>query len=378
VTETFAPSASLSLGVEEELMILDGDSLLPAPAVGDLVAAAEEGDVPGRLKTELFAFVVELNTDVCSSAREAAVAVRALRAVTAALAEERGLRIAAGATHPLAVAADQQIVDEPRYRKMVEYVGPSARRQVVNGLHVHVGMPDAAACLHTLEWVLPWLPLVLALSANSPYLEGEETAMQSIRAEVLSLLPRAGPPPRMRSYDEWSEFVDRLVATGLVADYTALWWDVRAHPRFGTLEVRMPDQPTDVRITAALVALVQALCAVALEQPPRAVVPGDRAVYRQNRWAAARFGLDAELVHPADSRLVPARELSHELLELVRPAAERLDSLFLLDELDPDRSESERQLEIGRRDGLDAVCADLVARTVASRAEWPASATPSR
>jgi carboxylate-amine ligase len=378
VTSAFAESAPLSLGVEEELMILDGATLLPAPAVGDLIAATDDGTLPGRLKTELFAFVVELNTDVCGTAREAAVAIRELRALTAMLAEARGLRIAAAATHPLARAADQQIVDEPRYRKMIERVGPSARRQVVNGLHVHVGMPDADSCLHTLEWVLPWLPVLLALSANSPYLEGEETGLHSSRAEVLSLLPRAGAPPRLATFAEWQAFVDRLVGSGLVTDYTALWWDVRAHPRFGTLEVRIPDQPTDSRLTAAHVALVQALCAVALDAEPREVEPGDRAIYRQNRWAAARFGLDSELVHPDGPRLVPARELADELVELVRPAAERLDSLVLLDELDVERTESERQLELGRRDGLLAVCADLAARTVASRAEWPASATPSR
>ena len=247
----------------------------------------------------------------------------------------------------------------------------------MNGLHVHVGMTDAESCLHTLEWILPWLPVVLALSANSPYLEGEETGMQSARAEVLALLPRAGAPPRLETFAEWQRFTDGLVGTGLIPDYTALWWDVRAHPRFGTLEVRMPDQPTEPRATAALVALVQALCAAALEARPRAAMPGDRAVYAQNRWAAARFGLDAELVHPDGTRLLPARELAGELLELVRPAAERLDSLVLLDELDADRTGADAQLELGRRKGLDAVCADLVERSLASRVEWPASATPS-
>jgi carboxylate-amine ligase len=366
MTSHFGESTPLSLGVEEELMILDGGTLLPAPAVGDLISAAEEERLPGRLKTELFAFVVELNTDVCASARDAAVAVRELRASTAALAEARGLAIAAAGTHPIARAADQAIVDEPRYRKMVEYAGPSARRQVVNGLHVHVGMPDADGCLRALEWLLPWLPVVLALSANSPYLEGDETGLQSTRAEVLSLLPRAGEPPRLETFAEWEAFVDRLVHAGLVRDYTALWWDVRPHPRFGTLEVRMPDQPTDLSVTGGLVALIQALCSVALDDGPRAAAPGDRAVYRQNRWAAARFGLDAELLHPDGSRLAPARELADELLELVRPAAQRLDSLVLLEELGVDGTESERQLELGRREGLEAVCADLAVRTVAS------------
>ena len=138
----------------------------------------------------------------------------------------------------------------------------------------------------------------------------------------------------------------------------------------------MSDQPTEPRATAALVALVQALCAAALEARPRAAMPGDRAVYAQNRWAAARFGLDASLCTPT-GRVSRRRELAGELLEPVRPAAERLDSLVLLDELDADRTGADAQLELGRRKGLDAVCADLVERSLASRVEWPASATPS-
>jgi carboxylate-amine ligase len=365
-SDRFGASTPLSLGVEEELMLVDDRSLQPVGAVGEILAAAD-GRIPsGRLKTELFAFVVELNTDVCSTAAEAAREIAELRRAAAALAEERALRLVAGATHPLARAEEQQVVDEPRYRKMVEYAGTSARRQIVNGLHVHVGMPDAESCLRTLEWVVPWLPVVLAISANSPYFEGAETGLLSSRAEVLSVLPRNGAPPRFERFADWEAFVDRLVGLGIIRDYTALWWDVRPHPRFGTLEVRAPDQPTDVRVTGALVALLQALCAVALERPPREPLPGDRAVYRQNRWAASRLGPRAELVHPDGGRAENAAELGCELLELVRPAADRLGSLPLLERLDPARCEADELLAIGRRDGLDAVCAHLAARTLRS------------
>jgi carboxylate-amine ligase len=148
----------------------------------------------------------------------------------------------------------------------------------------------------------------------------------------------------------------------VTADYTRLWWDVRPHPRFGTLEVRMPDQPTALARTGAFVALLQALAATLLETPASVADPGRRGDYAQNRWAAARFGLDAELIHPEGGRALRARDLADEALELVRPAAARLGSEAVLAFSEP---EAAQQLEVGRRDGLEALCADLVARSVA-------------
>ena len=176
----------------------------------------------------------------------------------------------------------------------VAYGGISVRRQGVQGLHVHVGMPSAEDCWRCLESILPWLPVVLALSANSPWYSGELTGMASNRAPVLDELPRAGGPPAFASYAEWEAWVERLVALGVTQDYTRIWWDVRPHPALGTLEVRIPDQPTDVRLSSAFAALLQAMCATALDGglPHDAALLGDRgrADYEQNRWAAARFG----------------------------------------------------------------------------------------
>ena len=198
-----------------------------------------------------------------------------LRRLGVQLAKERGLELAAAGTHPFSRPKDQEIVDEPRYTEFVDYAGISARRQGVSGLHVHVGMPSAEACFHALEATLPWLPVILAMSANSPFLAGEETGLASNRAEVLAQLPRSGALPAFRSYEEWEAFVDRFVRLGIAADYTRFWWDVRPHPKFGTLEVRMPDQPTSLAVTAAFTALVQALCVTVLEGEPPAVRPAD-------------------------------------------------------------------------------------------------------
>jgi len=259
-----------------------------------------------------------------------------------------------------------EIVQEPRYLDFVAYGGPSVRRQGVSGLHVHVGMPAAGTCFETLEWILPWLPVVLALSANSPYMGGAEVDLMSCRAQVLAELPRSGAPPAFASYGDWEVFVELLARLGVAADYTRFWWDVRPHPRFGTLEIRMPDQPTSAELSGAFVALVQALCAVAGTEPARRRDPGARGLYQQNRWAAARFGPRANLVHPDEERMASAAALGAELLALVRPAAEELGSAPLLDALDPSACEAERQLEVGRADGLDAVCRDLVERSLPS------------
>jgi glutamate---cysteine ligase / carboxylate-amine ligase len=327
-------------------MLLDGETMAPVPAVQQLLADAEGRELPGRLKTELHASIVELNTDVCGSVDEAVDALAALRATAAELLERRGLRLGAAGSHPFVQPEELDVVDEERYQEFVGYAGVTARRQGVSGVHVHVGMPGPDECLATLETILPWMPLVLALSSNSPYLAGKATGLASNRAEVLAQLPRSGAPPVFRSYTEWEDWVGRFLGTGLASDYTQFWWDVRPHPRFGTLEIRMPDQPTALRVTAALIELVRDLCELALEHP--ATAPADRGIYQQNRWAAARFGPEAKLIH--DGRLASVPELVAEL---------PVDAVGL----DPTTSEAARQLAV---DGdLRSVCLDIVERT------WP-------
>ncbi len=345
-------------------MILDAATLELAPGVEALVAAAEGRPLPGVLKMELLASMVELATDVCAGPQEVLAALRELRAAADEGAKANGLRLAAAGTHPFSLPQAQDIAPDPRYREFVEYAGVSARRQAVCGLHVHVGMPGPEECMHALEGVLPWLPLVLALSANSPFLAGEETGLASARAEVLALLPRAAAPPVFASYEEWEAFVERFVRIGLADGYTRFWWDIRPHPRFGTLEIRSPDQPTAVELTAAFAAVLQALCVTVLAgaRPP----PANRGDYAQNRWAALRFGPRAELIHPDGERLVPAPELAEELLSLVEAAAEELGTVEQLRALDPRSCEGDRQLEVGRESGLEAVAADISGRTVRS------------
>jgi carboxylate-amine ligase len=362
----FGESAPFSLGVEEELMILDAETFEQVAAVDRILAGTEGLELPGELKTELFASVFETNTNVCATAAEVDAALPALRRAAAASAAAEGLAIAAAATHPFARPEAQPIVKEQRYVTFVGYGGISVRRQGVQGLHVHVGMPSAEECWRCLDGIVPWLPVVLALSANSPWFAGELNGMASNRAPVLAELPRAGTPPAFASYAEWETWVDRLVRLGVAEDYTRIWWDARPHPRLGTLEVRVPDQPTDVHLSAAFAALLQALCATALDG---ALPGGDggladrgRADYVQNRWSAARFGTRARLLHPDGSAYVAAAELGAELLERVRPAAERLGGADLLARIDPTRCEADLQLDA---ESARAAAAALVVRSLA-------------
>jgi glutamate---cysteine ligase / carboxylate-amine ligase len=206
---------------------------------------------------------------------------------------------------------------------------------------VHVGIESADACYERLEAVLPWLPVVLALSANSPFAEGVETRMLSNRASVLAELPRAGAPPAFGSYGAWETWAEGLVRLGVMADYTQLWWDIRPHPRFGTLEVRIADQPTGLDRTRML---ADAIVALVQDAPERSA---NRADYLQNRWAAARLGLGAELIHPGGEELVSARSLALELLGH-----------------EPPEPEAFVQLDVARAEGLESVAADLVSRSV--------------
>jgi carboxylate-amine ligase len=353
IPHAFGEREPLTLGIEEELFVVGAESLEPEPVPPELL----DGE---RCKAELFRAVVELTTGACSNVEEVGARLDDVRAGARRRAAEAGLALAASGTWPSAVPEEQAITPEPGYLEFVEYAGSSARRQFCSGLHVHVGVESSEACMAALERVLPWLPVVLAASANSPYLAGAETGLASTRAELLALLPRSGAPPVFGSYEDWERFAERLVELGLADRFTRIWWDVRPHPQFGTLEVRAPDQPTRIEVTVAFAALVQALVATASGSP--GPPPADRGLYAQNRWAALRFGARAELVHPDGSRLVAAPELLAELLERVAPAAERLGGAAYLGPLEG-LAQADAQLEHGRREGLRSLCGSLVAAT---------------
>ena len=333
----FGEGEPFTLGIEEELFLVDAATLDAAPAFTRVVP-----EPTARIKAELFACLVETTTPVCRTPEEVLRQAQDLRAEVARRAAPLGHTLLAAGTHPLARAAGQPIVPEPRYQQILAELGEAAYRQLVCGLHVHVGMPSAEACLRALEGVLPWLPTLLSLSANSPFVEGGDAGARSARADRLAELPAVGAPPPLRTWDDW----ERATAG---TDYTRLWWDARPHPRYGTLEVRIADQQTDVRRSAAFAALVQALAATAAEDA-RDPDPYDRARYAQRREEAA-------------SKEPDPLELD-ALARLVEPAARDLGGGKLVQELFAARPEAERQLEIAARGGLEAVTRDVAERSL--------------
>jgi carboxylate-amine ligase len=319
--------------VEEELMLVDPDSLELTSGVSRILPERTE-----RLKTELFECVVETTTPVCESADEVLESLRGLRAEVMRRAGKHRLRVLATGSHPFSRGSDQEIVPEDRYRVMKAELGSAVYRQIVCGLHVHVGMPDPETCLRGFEGVLRWLPELLSIAANSPFVEGERTGVRSSRARRLAELPRSEAPPVFRSWEDWEAFVAGR-------DYTRMWWDIRPHPRLGTLEVRMPDQQTDVRRSAAVAALVQALAADATSRP---LDVSDRGQYVLRRAEGAVGAL------PVDG-----------LRGAAEPAARRLGTWGVVERLLGEPAEAERQLAVGAAGGLRAVAADLVERTSA-------------
>jgi glutamate---cysteine ligase / carboxylate-amine ligase len=316
---------ALTLGVEEELFLVEPATWAPAAAVERVLG-------PSGLKTELFSCLVETNTPICETPAQALAELERLRRLARQRAEDIELELLASGSHPFARGEEQEIVQEPRYLALLAE-RPAAVRQLVCGLHVHVGMESLELCLERLEAVLPWLPAVLALSLNSPWLDGAEAGALSARAARLLELPRSGAPPRLDDRG-W----ERAVAEA--GEPTKIWWDVRPHPKLGTLEVRVADQQTSVLRSAGLVALVHALVVAA---DPRE--PMDREAYLEARSAAATG--DAP---------------TGELLALVEPAARALGSWELVELLERP-PEAQRQLELGRREGLVALAADLAARS---------------
>ena len=319
------------MGVEEELFLVDARTLETAPLFSEVVPA------PGpRLKPELFACIVEITTPVCADAEGVLGELRQLRREVVARAEPHGATILAAGTHPLAHGAGQPIVPEQRYLDLLARLGDGVQLQLVCGLHVHVGVPSAETCLRALEGVLPWLPVLLSMSANSPFVEGEDSGLLSARAGRLRELPSGGPPPVFRSWSDWQ------AVTG--EDYTRLLWDARPHPRFGTLEVRILDQQTDVRRSAGFAALVQALVRAVADVEPE---PYDRRLYLERRASAAA-------APPGPAELAG-------LTTMVEHAARELGTWSVVRALLAERPEAERQLELG----LPAAVRDIAERSLA-------------
>jgi carboxylate-amine ligase len=346
----YGASSAYSVGVEEEFQLLHPDTYELVPVVEDVLAAIGEQETT-QVKYELMQSVVETSTVVCADIGAAVDDLRQLRHRVFEAAERSGAVIASAGTTPVSRWEDQAITDQPRYRDIVAKLQWVARRELIFGLHVHVGVDSADKCMYVFNELRRELPLLLALSANSPFWQGATTGMQSSRIKVFDAFPRSGMPPALPGgWDEYQALLERGARSGLIPDHTYVWWDVRPHPDFGTIEVRICDAQSRLRDTAGIAALVQALVAWYGDRfdagtPAGEVVP--QLLLEENRWSAARYGLDGEMVDFTTDTLVPTRHLLAQLLDRTEPVARRLGSSEWFDQLAGmlDRTGASRQLE---------------------------------
>ena len=333
----FGSGPPLTVGVEEEYMLLDPAGFDLVSGVEELLAEAAEGELADRLKPELMQCVLESGTVVCRDIEAAATDLRLIRQYVAQHARAHNMRLGAAGTHPFSLFENQKITARDRYRALVEMLQYVARRELVFGMHVHVAVPSPEACLAVMEGVLIELPVLLALSANSPFWRGDHTGLASSRAMIFSAFPRSGLPPRF-------DRLHRLRRGGRVHGgdrrdrrLHAPVVDVRPHPRFGTLEVRVMDCQTRLEDTIALAAYVQCLVKLLLDRwEAGQVLSYHRMLLAENKWLALRYGLDAPLMDLAAGKRVKmaARTLARRRIRELRPVARELGCVNALSRID--------------------------------------------
>jgi carboxylate-amine ligase len=359
---------SFTVGIEEELMILQPEGYALAQAIEDLLAAVP-AEIEGQVKPELMQSVLEIATKPCANLTGAAREITELRRAVIDIASGCGLLIGAAGTHPFARWEDQLIVDRERYHRLVDELGYVARQELIFGTHVHVGMEGADRAVYVADGIRFAIPLLMALSANSPFWRGQPTGAASSRTPIFRAFPRVGVPPHYGDWKTYSERVELMVRSGAIEDYTFLWWDVRPHPNLGTVEVRVYDQQTRVEHTIGFAALTAALAHYLSEQfdagEPRIDYPSE--LIDDNKVRAALVGLEGDLVDFARGGPRPARDLARELLDALAPSVAALGceaEIAHVEDLLENGNGATRQLALfERRPDLDELMREIVEHT---------------
>ncbi len=310
-------------------MILDAGTFELVNAIEALLEPAPLGEI----KPELMESVLEISTDPCAGVTEAGAQLRALRSQVVDTAAAKQLSIGSAGTHPFAMWEDQRIVARPRYRDLISALRFVARQELIFGMHVHVGIDDPDKAIHVANGMRVHMPVLLGLSANSPFWRADSTGMASTRTPIFRAFPRVGIPPTYGDWEDYERRIEFMITAGVIEDYTYLWHDVRPHPRFGTVEVRVMDSQTHVEHSLGLAALVQALVRELAEHFDAGKRLSDYPfeMLDENKWLAARHGLEGELVDLPSSERVPTRALARRLIERMRDHCADLGSLSELE-----------------------------------------------
>ena len=359
---------TFTLGIEEEFAIVDPETRELRSHIQEIL---EGGKVvlKEQIKPEMHQSVVELGTEVCNSIGHARAHVIDLRSRLAELAGGSGLKIASVGTHPFSHWRDQLITQGERYHEIVKDMQQLARANLIFGLHVHVGIPDRDVAIHVMNQARYFLPHIYALSVNSPFWVGQDTGLKGYRLKVFERFPRTGIPDAFESLSEYEDYCKLLVKTGCIDNAKKIWWDIRLHPFFDTLEVRVCDAQTRVDDTLAIAALIQAVIAklYKLQRQNMSFRIYRRRLLDENRWRATRYGIDGKLIDFGRETEVDERSLLNELLEFVASEVDELGTQREMAHIERIMSEgtgADRQLAIWKQtQDMKAVVDQIVAET---------------
>ncbi|MFZ9661185.1 MAG: carboxylate-amine ligase [Chitinophagaceae bacterium] len=339
-----------TLGIEEEYMVTD-------PVTRELKSHQQkivtEGQkiIKDKVKAEMHQAVVEVGTDVCHTIEEAYNDVITLRKTISGIAESLNLRIGAAGTHPFSQWQTQLITDQDRYREIVNEMQEAARSNLILGLHVHVGMPDKETAIHIANTARYFLPHVFALSTNSPFWEGRHTGFKSFRTKVFDKFPRTGIPDFFESYSSYENYVNLLIKTNCIDNAKKIWWDLRVHPFYNTVEFRICDVPLTADDTIAIAAIYQCICAklFKLRSQNLNFIIYPRQLVNENKWRASRYGIDGRLIDFGKAEEVNTRVLIYELLDFIDDVADDLGArpaLSLVQKILDRGTGADRQLKV--------------------------------
>jgi len=306
--ETFEKSAALSLGVELELQLVNTHDYDLAPYAEDMLRLMAKTPLPGAVVPEMTSSMIEISTGVCQSSSEVLGQLSQIRDALVKSADKLNIAVVGGGTHPFQQWHERRIYDKPRFRELSELYGYLSKQFTIFGQHVHVGCPDADTALLTLHRMSRYIPHFIALSASSPYVQGQDTAFDSARLNSVFAFPLSGRAPFALTWDEFTVYFNKMAHTGVVKSMKDFYWDIRPKPEFGTIEIRVFDTPLTVERAAALSGYVQSLASWFMNDQPFMPTEDDYLVYTYNRFQACRFGLDAVYVDPATGSHMPLRE----------------------------------------------------------------------
>ena len=353
-------------------MIVDAETF---ELTNSIEALLEASSAPaGHIQPELMESVCEIATAPCDDVEEAGGQLRDLRRAVSDTARERGLAIGSAGTHPFSLWEDQRIVARPRYRDLVNALRFVARQELIFGVHVHVGIDDPDKAIHVANGMRVHMPMLLALSANSPFWRADATGLLSTRTPIFRAFPRVGIPPQYADFDDYSRRIQFMVDSKAIADYTYLWYDVRPHPKLGTVEIRVMDSQTRLEHTVALAAFTQALVKELAEHFDAGTRLGayPYEMLDENKWLAARHGLDGELVDLPGSERVATKDLVRRVLDRVREHAQDLKgdhALAGIDDLLENGNGGSRQVVVFEANhDLHEVVREIVEKTVPTEA----------